>query len=220
MAAEPEHPDSVPGVDPQALRACGALLADEAARFASFGWMRGTSGNLSVVLSREPLRLAVTASGLDKGELSEADIVAVDADGNLVPAPEADGPVSAARPSAEAAVHARIAAVTGAGAVVHVHTVAAVAAGRRWPSGVELKEVEMLKGIGVPAEGVAVRVPVVPNSQDMTILSDCVERARDPRVPAVIVAGHGLYAWGGDILQARHHTEAVGWLLELALATR
>jgi methylthioribulose-1-phosphate dehydratase len=211
--------DSQPGVDVSALKGCAALLAAEAARFASFGWMRGTSGNLSMVLSREPLRLAVTASGLDKGELTEADIVAVDADGDLVPAaPAARG--SDARPSAEAAVHARIAAVTGAGAVVHVHTVAAVAAGQRWPSGVELEGLEMLKGIGLPAEGLAVRVPVVPNSQDMAQLSGCIEQSRDPRVPAVIVAGHGLYAWGKDIRQARHHTEVVGWLLELALVAR
>lgn len=218
MAAEAERRGGAPRLDARALEACGAQLAAEAARFASFGWMRGTSGNLSVVLSREPLRLAVTGSGLDKGELGEADIVAVHADGSPVPLP--GGWASDARPSAEAAVHARIAAVTGAGAVVHVHAVAAVAAGRRWPSGVELKDVEMLKAIGVPAEDVAVRVPVVPNSQDMGLLSDRVERSRDPQVPAVIVAGHGLYAWGKDILQARHHTEAVAWLLELTLATR
>lgn len=210
----------VAGVDARALRVSGALLAAEAGRFASFGWMRGTSGNLSVVLSREPLCLAVTASGLDKGELNEADIVAVDADGNPVSATTATGQAGDARPSAEAAVHARIAAVTGAGAAVHVHTVAAVAAGRCWPSGVELEGLEMLKGIGVPAEGLTVCVPVVPNSQDMSLLSDRIEQSRDPRVPAVIVAGHGLYAWGKDILQARHHTEVVGWLLELALATR
>lgn len=220
MAADPDRPDSAAGLDTRALTACGALLAAEAARFASFGWMRGTSGNLSIVLSREPLRLAVTASGLDKGELGAADIVAVDAGGNPVPAPATASPAGAARPSAEAAVHARIAAVTGAGAVVHVHLVAAVAAGRHWPSGVELREVEMLKAIGVPAEGVAVCVPVVPNSQDMDLLSDSIERSRDPRVPAVIVAGHGLYAWGEDIRRARHHTEAVAWLLELALAAR
>jgi methylthioribulose-1-phosphate dehydratase len=226
--------DSQPGVDASALKACGALLAAEAARFASFGWMRGTSGNLSMVLSREPLRLAVTASGLDKGELTEADIVAVDADGDLVPVAAAGlpaaglpaaglpavGRASDARPSAEAAVHARIAAVTGAGAVMHVHTVAAVAAGQRWPSGVELEGLEMLKGIGLPAEGPAVRVPVVPNSQDMVHLCGCIEQSRDPQVPAVIVAGHGLYAWGKDIRQARHHTEVVGWLLELALVAR
>jgi methylthioribulose-1-phosphate dehydratase len=78
----------------------------------------------------------------------------------------------------------------------------------------------MLKGIGVPAEGSAVRVPVVPNSQDMGLLSDRIEQLRDPQVPAVIVADHGLYAWGKDILQARHHTEVVEWLLELSLATR
>jgi methylthioribulose-1-phosphate dehydratase len=103
---------------------------------------------------------------------------------------------------------------------MHVHTVAAVAAGQRWPAGVELEGLEMLKGIGLPAEGLAVRVPVVPNSQDMDLLSGRIEQSRDPQVPAVIVAGHGLYAWGSDIRQARHHTEVVEWLLELALATR
>jgi methylthioribulose-1-phosphate dehydratase len=213
---EPERP----GVDAGALKACGAVLAAEAARFASLGWMRGTSGNLSVVLSREPLRVAVTASGLDKGELSEADVVAVDADGSVVHGPATKGWAGDARPSAEAAVHARIATMTGARAAVHVHTVAAVAAGRRWPSGVELEGLEMLKGIGVPAEGVAIRVPVVENSQNMRLLSDRIEQSHDPRVPAVIVADHGLYAWGGDMMQARHHAEVIGWLLELALATR
>ena len=206
----------MPSADARALKEGGALLAAEAARFASLGWMRGTSGNLSVVLSREPLCLAVTASGLDKGELGEADIVAVDADG----APVATPAPARLRPSAEAAVHARIAAITGAGAAVHVHTFAAVAAGHYWPAGVEQEGVEMLKGIGIPAECVGVRVPVVPNSQDMRLLGDRIEAGRDPRVPAVIVAGHGLYAWGGDMRQARHHIEVVGWLLELALATR
>jgi methylthioribulose-1-phosphate dehydratase len=220
MAVEPDTADNVVGADAQALKTCGELLAVESARFASFGWMRGTSGNLSVVLSQQPLRLAVTASGLDKGELSEADVVAVDANGDPVPVSAAGAMAGAPRPSAEAAVHARIVAVTGAGAAVHVHTVAAVAAGRCWPSGVEFEDAEMLKGIGVPADGPAVRMPVVPNSQDMALLSDRIEQSRDPRVPAVIVAGHGLYAWGKDILQARHHTEVVEWLLELALATR
>lgn len=216
----PPLPDSTPGVDARALRA-GASLAAEAARLASFGWMRGTSGNFSGVLARDPLRLAVTASGLDKGELNEADIVIVGADGNAVTATAAAGgrPV-AVRPSAEAAVHARIATVTGAGAAVHVYPVAAVAAARCWPSGVAVKGVEMLKGIGVPANSHGVCLPVVPNSQDMRLLGDDIERSRDPRVPAVIVADHGLYAWGKDLRQARHHTEVVEWLLELALALR
>lgn len=66
---------------PDSLAEIGPLLAAEAARFASLGWMRGTSGNLSAVLSRDPLRLAVTASGVDKGTLAAADIGVVDAPG-------------------------------------------------------------------------------------------------------------------------------------------
>ena len=206
---------------PGSVREAGELLAAEAARFASFGWMRGTSGNLSVVLSRDPLRLAVTGSGLDKGALTTADVVVVDGAGRPQPAAPPDAPAGpgerTARPSAEAALHARVAALTGAGAVVHTHTVAAVAAGRRWPDGVELSGLEMLKGIGVAASGETVTVPVIGNSQDMAELGDRLERSRNPRVPAVVIADHGLYAWGADLLQARHHTEIVEWLLDFMI---
>ncbi|MDH6702564.1 methylthioribulose 1-phosphate dehydratase [Streptomyces sp. DSM 41014] len=193
------------------LAEAGAVLAAESARFASFGWMRGTSGNLSVVLARDPLRLAVTASGHDKGELTARDVVLVDGAGAAV---------AGGRPSAEAELHARVAALTGAGAVVHVHTVASVAMGHRSPEGIVFRDVEMLKGIGQPAHDVEVTLPVIANSQDMTVLGDRLEAAREPRMPAVVVAGHGLYVWGQSPRQARHHTEVVEWLLELELARR
>ncbi|MFC5720666.1 methylthioribulose 1-phosphate dehydratase [Streptomyces gamaensis] len=186
----------------------GAPLAAEAARFASFGWMRGTSGNLSVVTDRDPLRLAVTASGLDKSELTPADVVFVDGDG---------APVDGGNPSAEAALHARVVRLTGAGAVVHVHTVASVAMARRHPQGIVLRDLEMLKGLGLPDHEQEVLLPVIANSQDMGVLGDRLEAAREPRVPAVVVAGHGLYVWGRDPRRARHHTEVVEWLLELEL---
>ncbi|WP_063804686.1 methylthioribulose 1-phosphate dehydratase, partial [Streptomyces rimosus] len=195
------------------VRQAGARLAAEAARFASFGWMRGTSGNLSIVLARDPLRLAVTASGRDKGELTADDVVLVDGAGAAV----AGTATGAGKPSAEAGLHARVARLTGAGAVVHVHTVAAVAMARRRPGGIVFRDLEMLKGLGLPAEGAAARLPVITNSQDMTVLGDRLETARDPRMPAVIVAGHGLYVWGADLLQARHHAEVVQWLLELEI---
>ncbi|MEU2731487.1 methylthioribulose 1-phosphate dehydratase [Streptomyces griseoviridis] len=193
------------------LAEAGAVLAAESARFASFGWMRGTSGNLSVVVARDPLRLAVTASGHDKGELTARDVVLVDGAGAAV---------AGGRPSAEAELHARVAALTGAGAVVHVHTVASVAMGHRSPGGIVFRDVEMLKGIGQPAHDVEVTLPVIANSQDMTVLGDRLEAAREPRMPAVVVAGHGLYVWGQSPRQARHHTEVVEWLLELELARR
>ncbi|WP_078624397.1 acireductone synthase [Streptomyces monomycini] len=214
VAAAPDGP--VVGVDE--VRRAGARLAAEAARFAGLGWMRGTSGNLSVVLARDPLRLAVTASGRDKGELTADDVVLVDGRGAAA-AGTAGVVAGSGKPSAEAGLHARVVRLTGAGAVVHVHTVAAVAMGRRRPGGIVFRDLEMLKGLGLPAEGTAVRLPVIANSQDMDVLGERLEAAREPRMPAVVVAGHGLYVWGADLLQARHHAEVVQWLLELEVAS-
>ncbi|MFC7591482.1 class II aldolase/adducin family protein [Nonomuraea antimicrobica] len=115
-------------------------------------------------------------------------------------------------------MHARVAALTGADAVVHVHALNAVVAGRRWPGGVLLRDVETLKGIGRLAHDDEVRIPVIGNSQDMRELGDWFESGYDPRTPAVIVADHGLYAWGTDLKHARHVTECVEWLLAYALA--
>ncbi|ACU34943.1 methylthioribulose-1-phosphate dehydratase [Actinosynnema mirum DSM 43827] len=193
------------------LRAAGAALAAECARYAGMGWMRGTSGNLSVVLGRDPLRLAVTTSGKDKGELTDDDVVVVDGHGRT------DDPVKV--PSAEAGLHGRIAAVAGAGAVVHVHALAPVLAAEFWPDGVELRDLEMLKGFG-RADHDVVTIPVAPNSQDMGVLGDAFEAGFRPDVPALLVARHGVYAWGADLRQARHRLECLEWLLRFKVETR
>ncbi|SDY58144.1 methylthioribulose 1-phosphate dehydratase [Herbiconiux ginsengi] len=218
------------GVTAESLISAGTALAAESARFAGLGWMPGTAGNLSVTLARDPLRAAVTASGLDKGELTATDIVLVDESGDWVT--DADGRRLTAelglatRPSAEAGLHAHIAAVTGAGAVIHVHALAAVRAGAAWPEGVLLHDLEMLKGIGHSAHGEEVVIPVVQNHQDMRVLGDDFERVYIPRtasvaeVPALIVASHGIYAWGADLRQARWHLELVEALLQIRLSTR
>jgi methylthioribulose-1-phosphate dehydratase len=198
------------------LELAGRALAGESARYAGLGWMRGTAGNLSVVLGRDPLRIAVTVSGRDKGELTAADVVVVDVDGRAV----ADQPHPDKVPSAEAGLHARIAAVSGAGAVVHVHPLAPVLAAEHWPGGVELRDLEMLKGFGRAAHDDLVTVPVIPNGQDMRVLGDAFEAGYEPGTPALIVARHGIYVWGDDLLHARHRLECLEWLLRFAVETR
>jgi methylthioribulose-1-phosphate dehydratase len=201
--------------DREELLAVGARLAAEAARFSALGWMRATSGNLSEVLRRDPLLLAVTASGRDKGELRPDDVAVVDARGEVVHVPGID-PL---RPSAEAGLHAHVAMVTGARSVVHVHTLNAVEAAHRWPGGVVLQDLEMLKALDRGAHGDVVRVPVIANSQDMCELGARFDSVYDDDdgVAAVLVAGHGSYVWGADTLQARWRTEALDWLLGAAL---
>lgn len=182
-------------------------LARTCRRLYDLGWMRGTSGNVSVL---DGDRLLVTASGVDKSALASEHAVVVDRAG--VPLPG-----QAHRPSAEAAVHAAILRAAGAEAATHVHALSCVVAAARWPGGVPLVDVEQLKGIGRGAHGDLVVVPVVANSQDMGELSERVVEAMDTGVPAVIVAEHGLYAWGRSLAEAVDRTESLDWLFEYVL---
>lgn len=198
----------------------GRILADEAARYSGYGWMRGTSGNLSVVLDREPLTLAVTASGLDKSELTDRDVVLIDGDGQSI---DSNDPRP---PSAEAGLHAHIAARTGAQAIFHVHAIDSVIAGDLHPNGVDFRDLEMLKGLGHPAHDVTVRIPVIGNHQDMRVEAARFDEvylpatADTPEVPVLIIAGHGMYAWGKDLAAARRHLEIAEWLLRYTVASR
>ncbi len=182
-------------------------LARASRRLYALGWMRGTSGNVSV---RDGAEILVTASGIDKSAVEASDAVLIDVRGEALPGQHRS-------PSAEARVHAAVIVEAGAEAVVHVHSLAAVEAAARWPHGVPLNDVEQLKGIGRGAHGDAVTVPVVANSQDMADLSARILAARDPGVPGVIVAEHGLYAWGSSLGEAIDRTESFDWLFEHAL---
>ena len=44
--------------------------------------------------------------------------------------------------------------------------------------------------------------------------------ALDRGTPALVVAGHGMFAWGADLTVARHLAECVDWLLGYAIAAR
>lgn len=186
-------------------------VAETTRRLYQLGWMRGTSGNVSAVHSDDPRVLAVSASGIAKHAHATEHTVLTDAVGAALP-----GQVR--RPSAEARVHAAIIEATGARGVVHVHATSCLLAAERWPGGVPLIDVEQLKGLGRDAHGDLVTVPVVANSQDMEALSADILAALDTDVPGVIVAEHGLYAWGSSLEDAVHRTESLDWLFDHALA--
>ena len=115
------------------------LLAATGRALHARGWALATSGNFSAVVRREPLVLAISRSGVDKGRLVAADILQVD--GNGLPL-EAD-----ARPSDETVVHLAVVRERGAGAVLHTHsvwnTLLSEAAGDRGrPVAVRLRDAE------------------------------------------------------------------------------
>ena len=111
---EGKKPDMIR--EPMTFDEAARRLVEVGRRFDGRGWVLGTSGNFSLVVSDEPLRLAMTPSGAFKGELTPGGIVEVDGAGK----PVAGGP---ARPSAEARLHLEIARLRSAGAVLHTHSV-------------------------------------------------------------------------------------------------
>ncbi len=146
-------------------------LAEIGKGFYARGWVLGTSGNFSAVVSREPLRLAITSTGVDKGILTPAHFLEMDNAANVV---RGDG-----RPSAEALLHLAIVRGVGAGAVLHTHSVwsTVLSGSHASQGGIALEGFEMLKGLeGVRTHKHREWLPILENSQDMIELGERVSR--------------------------------------------
>ena len=193
---------------PTIARKLGEVGRDFYAR----GWVLGTSGNFSAVVSRKPLKLAITASSVSKGAIRPTDVLVVAADGR--PMASRTG-----RPSAETLLHVAIVRATGAGAVLHTHSVWSTILSELNGAngGLTLTGFEMLKGLeGVRTHEHSEWVPVFDNDQEMTRLARRVDATlkKRPDVHGFLLRGHGLYTWGDDLAQARRHIEIFEFLLE------
>jgi methylthioribulose-1-phosphate dehydratase len=197
---------------PQSFGAVGSTLARVGRGFYARGWALGTSGNFSVVMSRRPLRLAITESGVSKRELRPAHILQCDERGGVVGR-------KPGRPSAEALLHIEIARRRRAGAVLHTHSVwSTVLSGRHAAEGGLLIEgYEMLKGLsGVTSHEHREWIPILENDQDMRRLARLVGEtlAQHEGAHALLLRRHGLYTWGGTLEEAERHVEILEFLLE------
>jgi methylthioribulose-1-phosphate dehydratase len=185
-------------------------LAEAGRRIERNGWARGTSGNFSVVLSRDPLRLAITGSGLDKSALLASDVVEVDGEARLV--------AGTGKPSAETHLHLAVVRGRGAGAVLHTHSVWSTLLADDGAPCVVIEGYEMLKGLeGVTTHEHRELLPVYDNEQDMPALAARVEAelAGRPDTHAFLLRRHGLYTWGRDLTEASRHVEILEFLFEV-----
>jgi methylthioribulose-1-phosphate dehydratase len=182
------------------------------------GWVLGTGGNFSAVLSRAPLRLAITSSGVDKSTLAAEHILLIDAEGRLL--------TGAGRPSAETLLHLIVLrAREEAGAVLHTHSVWATALSEvcAGDGGVSISGYEMLKGLaGVETHEHREWLPIIENSQRWGESRPSVEEllGRHPGAHGFLIRGHGLYTWGRDLTEAKRHVEIFEFLLEALGRTR
>jgi methylthioribulose-1-phosphate dehydratase len=191
--------------------AAGAL-AEVGKGFYARGWVLGTSGNFSAVISEEPLRIAITSTGLDKGSLTPARFLEMDEEATVV---HGEG-----QPSAEALLHLAIVAERKAGAVLHTHSVwSTVLSGTHARhGGIALEGYEMLKGLeGVRTHDHREWLPILENSQDMVELTERVSKTlrESPGIHGFLLKEHGLYTWGASLPEAKRHVEILEFLMEV-----
>jgi methylthioribulose-1-phosphate dehydratase len=201
--------------DRQRLRELADQLISNVRELAQLGWTPATSSNFSARLDER--HAAITVSGRDKGRLVEDDIMVVDFDGLAVGSDH--------RPSAETLLHTQLyRRFADVGCILHTHSRSQTVASRLFATAgyVRLEGFELLKAFrGNETHETAIDVPVLPNSQHMPTLAARVESLLDTGpMWGYLIDGHGLYAWGRDMAEARRHLDAFEFLLGCELDLR
>ncbi len=206
--------DTLP-YDSQQLRHLAGELITNIRELGHAGWTPATSSNFSMRLDDK--HAAITVSGRNKTKLTEADIMAVDFNGLPVG--------NDLRPSAETLLHTQLyKRFPEIGCVLHTHSVNQTVASRLFATDgkVRFEGYELQKAFhGNTTHDDVMEVPVYPNTQDMTELAAQVEASLDKQsMWGYLIDGHGLYAWGRDMAEARRHLEAFEFLLACELKMR
>ncbi len=210
-----ENHSQPPLYDAGRLRHLAGELITNIRELGQAGWTPATSSNFSERLDAN--HIAITVSGRNKTRLTEDDLMVVDLDGKPV--------ATDLRPSAETLLHTQLyRRFPEIGCVLHTHSRTQTVASRLFaPQGsVRFEGYELQKAFhGNTTHESAMDVPVFPNTQDMPELAARVDAALDAGpLWGYLIDGHGLYAWGRDMAEARRHLEAFEFLLGCELDLR
>ena len=189
------------------------LLAATGRELYQRGWLRGASGNFSVLLARKPLRLCITAAGNEIGALDETNFLELDDDAEILQ--------GFGRPSDESLLHLTIYRLRPrARCILYSQSVAGLAlAERHYIDGsIDLTGYEALKSIeGIDRFDQTVSIPLIDNSNDQVAHSHVLTNVLSDNEDAsgIFIRRHGLYTWGETVEQARKHVEVLEFLFEV-----
>jgi L-fuculose-phosphate aldolase len=178
------------------LRQARAALVAFGTRMAEDGLAVGSAGNLSVRLGD---MLLITPSGVDYDQISEPGICVLDAEGHQL---DGDG-----IPSSECPMHRMIYTLTGARAVVHTHSRAAVALSA------VCEELPAVHYSILRLGGPSVRV-----AQYQTFGSEELARSTAAALDgrhAALLQNHGAVAYGASLAEAYHRAQLLEWLADV-----
>jgi len=178
-------------------------LADIKDELAKRDWFMGTSGNLSIKVSDNPVLFLVTASGKDKRKRTSEDFLVVDDKGNSVED-------SNLRPSAETLLHCAVYTNTSAGCSLHVHTVTNNVISELYGESrkIDFKGLELIKAFDLWQEDDVLSIPIIENSGKIPKLATEFEKHIQAEKGAVLIRNHGITVWGKNGFEAKKLLEA------------
>ncbi|WP_404449512.1 methylthioribulose 1-phosphate dehydratase [Sutcliffiella horikoshii] len=187
-------------------------LSDVKEELANRDWFFGTSGNLSIKVSKEPLTFLVSSSGKDKRKKTNEDFLLVNDQGKAVEP-------TALRPSAETLLHLEVYRKTEAGCSLHVHTVDNNVISELYG---EIGEItfsgqEIIKAFGFWEEDAEVRIPIIKNHADIPTLAEEFSDYVNEDAGAVLIRNHGITVWGKTAFEAKKYLEAWEFLFSYHL---
>ncbi len=178
------------------------------------GWSHGTAGNFSLISKSRVVWQS--PSGLNKGALDPRSFIAVELMTGKPIAPQSP------TPSLEMPVHLGIYRnIAGARSVVHTHPPRLVEKSRPGKD-LTFKGEEMAKALGASDHLKTLTIPVItnPTPSEMPALADTIGDDLNPAVPMVVLAGHGVYAWGPTPMAALAYIEAAEHLCSTATSSK
>ncbi|MBE4909515.1 methylthioribulose 1-phosphate dehydratase [Bacillus luteolus] len=183
-------------------------LADVKDELATRDWFFGTSGNLSIKVSDNPLTFLVSASGKDKRKRTNEDFLLVDRNG------EAVEETPHIKPSAETLLHVDIYNRTNAGCSLHVHTIDNNVISELYGDEGEVvfKGQEIIKALGIWEEDAEIRIPIIKNHAHIPTLAAELAEHIEGDTGAVLIRNHGITVWAKNAFEAKKHLEAYEFL--------
>ena len=188
-------------------------LVETGREFYRRGWVRGASGNFSILLARKPLRLCITAAGNEKGTLDETNFLEIDDDAEILQ--------GFGRPSDETLLHLSIYRLRPkARCILYSQTVwGSLLSDKFYVDGsISMQGYEVLKGLsGIKTHEYAERIPIVENSPDQIALSHVIENVllENPTIHGIYIRRHGLYSWGETVEETRRNIEIFEFMFEV-----
>jgi methylthioribulose-1-phosphate dehydratase len=198
------------------------IVCELCREFHGRGWVSAARGGVSI---RGPEGIYMAPDGVMRDRVSAEQVFLFDA-GDLSVARALRAP-KGLQCEQSWPQHFVVHAERDAGAVIHSHSVWAVLAARMFspdgkPDVFFSEELEAQRGLRGKAADDEVEIPIVANAARASELAKSMGEAMKAHedVDAVLVVGHGVYAWGATWIQARIQAEALDDLFRTVVEAR